>query len=672
MPALASVTIPLFSSLPSQSTSKHHSRRRLALDPERRLYGKGPLLVKLSDESPTDATIVSRVLGDNGAYYDVKIGDVTLNDIGVSEILDYVSAQHLEDYENNQFVEEAELLRIAEAEEERREYEERQRRKQRAKLKGVAGYAVPSQEYAEQEEAEEAVVATGKHGRARPTYSHLFKIPLERRRRKRDPLTGELIPLSDVEMVQGDVMIESSQDDEQAPDMPGHPSHSASEPSKRRRRKRDPITRELLPLGQVTGRGMALGGSFAGPTEDVSKKRRRRRRHPITNELMPFGWRYDPDGEKISGTSGARGTDVGAMSPAMHRLSIAQDHQAKRVKLDSQSSSGRSTSGHVVLPSPAKHAEDESSEDDEDEVNVVPTTQRVPGYGMLASSATRSVHNTPRKSLPGASHGMLASAAMVQSAGVTSESEGSPAPITVERTSISRPTLDTDIAGVSQIEEDEELEDGEWMIESILAHHMSDPRTHATELGREPVMLYKVKWEGYDDPTWEPIESFPDVGIVEDYHIYVAQQDSIRAATLLQYSGAAVQRTRHTAIVTSGIAKMKTNLEDSSNLLSVATAPVIQGTDHDEDDQSEDSEDDEENDSYEVESVLAHRMSDPKSHGPEYGRQPVLLYQVKWRGYDNTTWEPISSFVDRSVVKGYRIKVGLDPTSSESKVVRKT
>ncbi|CAD0082111.1 unnamed protein product [Aureobasidium vineae] len=57
---------------------------------------------------------------------------------------------------------------------------------------------------------------------------------------------------------------------------------------------------------------------------------------------------------------------------------------------------------------------------------------------------------------------------------------------------------------------------------------------------------------------------------------------------------------------------------------------------------------------YIVEKILAHSLSDPKSHNKSVrGDKPVMLYQVKWEGYDDTTWEPEASFQDRDVLEQY-------------------
>ncbi|KAG9561184.1 hypothetical protein KCU71_g9860, partial [Aureobasidium melanogenum] len=57
---------------------------------------------------------------------------------------------------------------------------------------------------------------------------------------------------------------------------------------------------------------------------------------------------------------------------------------------------------------------------------------------------------------------------------------------------------------------------------------------------------------------------------------------------------------------------------------------------------------------YAVEKILAHGLSDPRSHNKSvHGDKPVMLYHVKWEGYDATTWEPATSFQDTDVLQAY-------------------
>ncbi|KAK4948323.1 hypothetical protein LTR10_012857 [Elasticomyces elasticus] len=66
--------------------------------------------------------------------------------------------------------------------------------------------------------------------------------------------------------------------------------------------------------------------------------------------------------------------------------------------------------------------------------------------------------------------------------------------------------------------------------------------------------------------------------------------------------------------------------------------------------------------SYMVEAIVAHQFSDPLMHSAELGKQPVMLYQVKWKnwkGLERFTWELNDTLEDRSIVRTYRARVGL-------------
>ena len=618
MPPLVSVSIPAYS--PSSSSSGSYidkGKAPVIPQPDRRTYNDEPLPVKLSDNSPLNARIIGRVLELNGAIYQLKIGEAEVNGVTIDEILDFVSAQHLEEYENQQFEEEAELLRIAEVEQERREEERQQRKRAEALRKGTVIY----QEFdgtndGNVDSTDGAEMHDGRHGRARPTYRHLFKKVKERRRRKRDPETGELMPLSDEEE-EGVAAIESS-DDELLPALRAAGSYvplpeqqePLSEQPKRRRRKRDPRTGELVPLEAVK--------ESIGPEK---KKRHRRRRHPLTNELMPYGWRYDPNApaERQASVGGEAG--VGAMSPAMKRLSISQEHTAKRVKLDHQSSSATSSSALQVPPDVFESASD--SEETSDDV------QR--------SIVEGAIH----RPVPGATRGQLGVAPMLNPTPV-STLRSSPARNTM--TSIVQPSAAALIEGEESEDEEDELAEGEWIIKAILAHHMSDPRTHLAELRKKPVMLYQVKWEGFDQPSWEPVESFPDRSVVQEYHQRIQSQAT-------GSDGDELAREEEETTVAAQASSLQITKPQSSRL----------GRQYG----SEEDEEDEEEGTYEVERVVAHLMSDPLTHGPDFGKEPVMLYRVKWKGYEGLTWEPMDSFEDRRVIHSYRKKVGLPDIEGE-------
>jgi hypothetical protein len=75
-------------------------------------------------------------------------------------------------------------------------------------------------------------------------------------------------------------------------------------------------------------------------------------------------------------------------------------------------------------------------------------------------------------------------------------------------------------------DDEEDLDEDEYEVEAIVSHQLSDPRTHPPELGKKPVMLYRVKWKGYDELTWEPASSFKDIAMVQSYDEFHGLDDA--------------------------------------------------------------------------------------------------------------------------------------------------
>ncbi|KAK1815899.1 hypothetical protein LTR12_009684 [Friedmanniomyces endolithicus] len=617
MPTLARVYVPSYNRSPSTATdSSSGSRVPGSSLPMPRTYGKEPLSVKPSEDSSVNARIVGRVVGNRGARYSLKIGNVELENVGVEEILDYVSADHLEDYENQQFEEEREVRRVAA---EILAYEKSQRRKaKQAKSKIAARHLDGTGELSGDERAAE--VSKGRHGRARPTYKHLYLELEKRRRRKRDPLTNELMPLSD-EKQDDATTAQSSGDESPALNAPLSERRPAlGDEEKRRRRKRDPLTGELIPLAPLPGTTMG-----------EEKKRRRRKRHPITLQLMPHGWRYEPNGPSVRPTSSTRRTETGNVSPAMNRLSITMEQPAKRPKLDSGSSSGTAPPPRPSIPAPVRAAHSDTTSSSEDEPDLKSWMAR-------PQSSAKQVHS--------ASKGRLGLPAMLQSIATSSAPDTSPEPdfprSAMQTLGAPSPMMQLAAPDISEEESDE------WAIEAILGHHMSDPRTHPREFGRKAVMLYQVKWEGFDEPSWEPVESFPDRSIVEEYEREIRTPATIATGNLQSHSGG-----------TKVIAPQSIALAESSNQLLRPAAEPVATTEKSSDDESDSNDAGSLDGTYIVEAITAHHLSDPRTHAPEFGKKPVMLYKVKWEGYEGHTWEPTDVFEDRSVVREYRARVGL-------------
>lgn len=360
-----------------------------------RTYGDEPLPISASDHAPRKARIVNRVFDGGLVLYDLMIGEITISDVGLEDVLEYVSPYHLEEYENEEFKKEEELLRIVEEENQRLKEEKHERHKERARNRGVAfRRSVSTDEDDDAMEVEEEEVATGRHGRARPSYKSFMKVPEQadaprRRRRKRDKETGELLPLSDEDRA-GLQERQSSTDELSVTDLDQTQFRVENMGlPKRRRRKRDKVTGELMPLEPVDH---ATTGSYSPDLDEHSDKpkRPRRRRHPITKELMPLGWRYDPDAEDQAMQSE---TTI----PPIQELSLSQENEPKRRRLgksdspsrrsrspmlsfpgSSQTKSRGTNSTHAPLSAFKKDAtiplgESDASESSGEDIQVVPT-----------------------------------------------------------------------------------------------------------------------------------------------------------------------------------------------------------------------------------------------------------------------------------------------------------
>jgi len=92
------------------------------------------------------------------------------------------------------------------------------------------------------------------------------------------------------------------------------------------------------------------------------------------------------------------------------------------------------------------------------------------------------------------------------------------------------PTSDSNSSSASESDSEASDESEAYEIEAILSHRWSDPRTHNDPtLGNKPVMLYQVKWVGYDEPTWEPRSSFEDDEVLESYYAMVEARKLAKA-----------------------------------------------------------------------------------------------------------------------------------------------
>lgn len=139
---------------------------------------------------------------------------------------------------------------------------------------------------------------------------------------------------------------------------------------------------------------------------------------------------------------------------------------------------------------------------------------------------------------------------------------------------------------------DSETSTSDYEIEKLIGHGRAQ--------GNSKQMLYHVKWVGSDQATWEPEDNFNAVDIKKYWkdHDSKARQKNDR----------------------------KTKASDD---------PIV-----------EPEEPTKVEDEYEIEAILGHQLSEPSTHKTHAGKRPVMLYKVKWKGYDETTWEPKECFED--------------------------
>jgi len=618
--------------------------------------------------------IVGRTVHDNGtvtyAVEDSGTGDV--DDIPVLEILEFVSALELETFENREFAEERKALDAAAAYEAKEEAEKAERRRLKARLKGRA---LSQEADGARSSTDDVDIATGKHGRLRPTYTHLFKKP----RQPRPEASASENEEEEDEMVASGNLMASPQKP-----LSSLPVNAAQLP-KRRRRKRDKVTGELLPLSKG-----ASTSKLTTHGESQSEVRRRRRRHPITGELMPIGWRYDPESEKAAQPKTPKRRSAERQS--FTQLSISDQQATKRPRLDTESSVSRSVSptprasvpiGKVVLTSPsmdrtagtprasqhkrpASEAPISGGSESEQDLSTPLALQRpiamnslagspgrekdsiLAGGDSIAKSASpqliRQVSKLPSRASPTLKD--LPQQRQHQPTLAVPPSQTVPSPKQAPKTSILSPHADR-ASSTEPEDSGDDLGEDEWFIESVLDHRLSDPRTHPSDFGSEPVMLYLVKWEGYKEPTWEPVESFGDEQVVADYRKRVGLDAATNKATSAEEDASIMVAT------TAPRTPVKTFAADAKSHIN----PPALAQDQKQGSQTTDIEDGE----YELESILSHRLSDPKTHPKVLGRTSVILYQVKWKDWPTPTWEPASSFLDRRVLSDYHARVGRQP-----------
>ncbi|PNS17367.1 hypothetical protein CAC42_7050 [Sphaceloma murrayae] len=425
-----------------------------------------PLSTRLSNHASRPATIISRqtISAAAAPTYTLDIDGVTVRDVCVDSIFDFVSPQDLEIFENASFKrenDEKDMIQKALWQAARRPGRPRKDHH----IDGVASRSIDSEVTSVKTSDDglnavtDAAPTIGRNGRPRPSYSHMY---LKRGRPRKDA------GLSRAEW-QAQRALSSELD------LPmSAASLSISDVSKRRKLDHP----GLQPRSRLYSRTSSTSGAD-----------------------------YDQAPTKVPNASSVVIGDTGkkpASAPVEPLIHISDlrvgGSNTRPLTGDSDSDRTSSTVSSSSISSSASSTGSPSAQ--------LVREQHTASQRKAKSSSPRKARPTP----PSASRSRGSQSSQSLHAASSPPSRKPP------MNSKPQPTPSKPEAEASQSEDDSDSTSSDtYEIESILAHHLSDPKTHPAELGKEPVMLYQVKWAGYDELTWEPVESFDDQEIVERY-----------------------------------------------------------------------------------------------------------------------------------------------------------
>ncbi|KAG8624547.1 hypothetical protein KVT40_007614 [Elsinoe batatas] len=286
----------------------------------------------------------------------------------------------------------------------------------------------------------------------------------------------------------------------------------------------------------------AATGRFGRPRPDYSKMykpRRQRGAHAAGPTRSEWKQRLAADSEQdLPGNTASLSLNE---NPKRRRLDQSGSHSRTRPSRTPSSSSGRGNSYSASRTSSSRNGiQHETRRGEESALRepvpepLIPLSSLRAGASRLTSSASSTIVSSSSSS----------AGPKAQVASVTHHSHARPTATTIPISSATQantsihatyqPTISTpsstdpstssgdeDTQAPPHLEDEDEQDDDDdeetYEIERIISHHLSDPRTHPAELGKKPVMLYQVKWAGYDETTWEPEASFDDKSVLETY-----------------------------------------------------------------------------------------------------------------------------------------------------------
>ncbi|KAI4793906.1 hypothetical protein E4T44_12592 [Aureobasidium sp. EXF-8845] len=189
------------------------------------------------------------------------------------------------------------------------------------------------------------------------------------------------------------------------------------------------------------------------------------------------------------------------------------------------------------------HESDPMELDDETDNDVSISIRQLTGPAIKAATSavfTFREHAAPKSSQPLSAKDKLVASLTAQQAAATSTMPSAsnslnPSSNNNNNNNATRQAV-VDLNESSESEQDSDNSEV-YTVEKIITHNKSDPSSHNKSVhGEKPVMLYLVKWEGYDDTTWEPATSFQDDDVLQEYWAQQAQKQKQKQKPLASSS----------------------------------------------------------------------------------------------------------------------------------------
>lgn len=460
-----------------------------------------------------NATILSRSAPEGGIItYTIQIGSVSIPDVSVIEITDYVSPYDLEVFENAAF--QQEIAEQAAAQTARLAAKQKSRKQRRN------GYASSTSSSLDDESGSGSSVSGDKAEvgrRQRPSYTHFY--PKQRAPR------GSVKTTSSVEIVVPIHQRQTSGNEGKSINHLNLDSTSLTSDTAHTANKRRRTGEDRSSVSSAAQESVYSINSLDQPTQPPTAmeqaagiRTNAQLSDPMDLDANDTEMTGNDNNNNVSTRNSTRSTSVASeikgktKSLSSSKKASAKDFFTLRThaasdprNVQAQSSQPLSAKAKLAAQSTGERA----SEPPARAMPPPPSSSSAAAKAKAADTAT----TAPRQ----------ASAPVKPSTAATTGAPNANPPTSKNPRN---QTLELDPTTDSEDEDDSSDPSSEfYTVETILAHNLSDPSTHDTSLhGTDPVMLYQVKWEGYDEPTWEPASSFQDEEMLEEYWAKQAQR----------------------------------------------------------------------------------------------------------------------------------------------------